>query len=247
THEWAGDSRIRAVLDGIGIHDLGLDTAVDDLSGGERRRVSLAAALVQDLDLLVLDEPTNHLDVEGVQWLADHLRARSSALVVVTHDRWFLDTVATHTWEVVDGRVEQFEGGYNDWVFARAERDRQAAASESRRQNLMRKELAWLRRGAPARTSKPRYRIEAAEALIKDVPPPRDSLRLSSFAARRLGKVVIELEEARLDAPDGRTLVEDLTWRLAPGERLGLVGVNGSGKTTLLRALAGEAPLAAGR
>ncbi|MFN3602091.1 MAG: ABC-F family ATP-binding cassette domain-containing protein [Dietzia sp.] len=247
THEWAGDSRIRAVLDGIGIHDLGLDTPVADLSGGERRRVSLAAALVQDLDLLVLDEPTNHLDVEGVQWLADHLRARSSALIVVTHDRWFLDTVATHTWEVVDGRVEQFEGGYNDWVFARAERDRQSAASESRRQNLMRKELAWLRRGAPARTSKPRYRIEAAESLIKDVPPPRDSLRLSSFAARRLGKVVIELEDARLDAPDGRTLVEDLTWRLAPGERLGLVGVNGSGKTTLLRALAGEAPLGSGR
>lgn len=245
-HEWAGDARVRAVLDGIGIHDLGLDTPVADLSGGERRRVSLAAALVQDLDLLVLDEPTNHLDVEGVQWLADHLVARSSALVVVTHDRWFLDTIATHTWEVVDGHVEQYEGGYNDWVFARAERDRQAAATESRRQNLMRKELAWLRRGAPARTSKPRYRIEAAEALIKDVPPPRDSLQLSSFAARRLGKVVIELEDARLDAPDGRTLVDDLTWRLAPGERVGLVGVNGSGKTTLLRALAGEAPLAAG-
>ena len=246
-HEWAGDARVRAVLDGIGIHDLGLDTPVADLSGGERRRVSLAAALVQDLDLLVLDEPTNHLDVEGVQWLADHLVGRSSALVVVTHDRWFLDTVATRTWEVVDGRVEQYEGGYNDWVFARAERDRQAAATESRRQNLMRKELAWLRRGAPARTSKPRYRIEAAEALIKDVPPPRDSLQLSSFAARRLGKVVVELEDARLDAPDGRTLVDDLTWRLAPGERIGLVGVNGSGKTTLLRALAGAAPLAAGR
>ncbi|MFB9259725.1 ABC-F family ATP-binding cassette domain-containing protein [Dietzia aerolata] len=246
-HEWAGDARVRSVLDGIGIHDLGMDTPVADLSGGERRRVSLAAALVQDLDLLVLDEPTNHLDVEGVQWLADHLVRRSSALVVVTHDRWFLDTIATHTWEVVDGRVEQYEGGYNDWVFARAERDRQAAATESRRQNLMRKELAWLRRGAPARTSKPRYRIEAAEALIKDVPPPRDSLQLSSFAARRLGKVVVELEDVQLDAPDGRTLVEDLTWRLAPGERVGLVGVNGSGKTTLLRALAGEAPLAAGR
>ena len=247
THEWAGDARVRSVLDGIGIHDLGLDTPVADLSGGERRRVSLAAALVQELDLLVLDEPTNHLDVEGVQWLADHLVRRSSALVVVTHDRWFLDTVATRTWEVVDGRVEQYEGGYNDWVFARAERDRQSAVTESRRQNLARKELAWLRRGAPARTSKPRYRIEAAEALIKDVPPPRDSLQLSSFAARRLGKVVIELEDARLDAPDGRTLVDDLTWRLAPGERIGLVGVNGSGKTTLLRALAGEAPLASGR
>lgn len=246
THEWAGDARVRGVLDGIGIHDLGLDTPVADLSGGERRRVSLAAALVQDLDLLVLDEPTNHLDVEGVQWLADHLVSRSSALVVVTHDRWFLDTVATRTWEVVDGRVEQYEGGYNDWVFARAERDRQAAATESRRQNLARKELAWLRRGAPARTSKPRYRIEAAEALIKDVPPPRDSLQLSSFAAKRLGKVVVELEDARLDAPDGRTLVDDLTWRLAPGERIGLVGVNGSGKTTLMRALAGEAALAAG-
>lgn len=246
-HEWAGDARIRNVLDGIGIHDLGLDTPVADLSGGERRRVSLAAALVQDLDLLVLDEPTNHLDVEGVQWLADHLVRRTSALVVVTHDRWFLDTVATRTWEVVDGRVEQYEGGYNDWVFARAERDRQAATTESRRQNLARKELAWLRRGAPARTSKPRYRIEAAEALIKDVPPPRDSVQLSSFATRRLGKVVVELEEVQLDAPDGRTLVDDLTWRLAPGERIGLVGVNGSGKTTLLRALAGEAPLAAGR
>ena len=246
-HEWAGDARVRNVLDGIGIHDLGLDTLVRDLSGGEKRRVSLAAALVRDLDLLILDEPTNHLDVEGVQWLADHLVRRSSALVVVTHDRWFLDTVATRTWEVVDGKVEQYEGGYNDWVFARAERDRQAAASESRRQNLLRKELAWLRRGAPARTSKPRYRIEAAESLIKDVPPPRDSVRLSSFAARRLGKVVIELEDARLDAPAGRTLAEDLTWRLAPGERIGLVGVNGSGKTTLLRALAGAAPLAAGR
>ena len=247
THEWAGDPRVREILDGIGIHDLGLDSPVAQLSGGERRRVALAAALVRDLDVLVLDEPTNHLDVEGVQWLAHHLLRRPSALVVVTHDRWFLDTVASQTWEVVDGAVETYEGGYNDWVFARTERARQAEAAESRRQNLMRKELAWLRRGAPARTSKPRYRIEAAEALIKNVPPPRDSVELAKFATKRLGRIVIELEDVDLQTPDGRTLVEDLTWRLAPGERVGLVGVNGSGKTTLLRALAGEAPLAAGR
>ncbi len=239
-HEWAGDPRIRSVLHGIGVDALGLDAAVDDLSGGERRRVALAAALVQDLDMLVLDEPTNHLDVEGVQWLANHLVARRSALVVVTHDRWFLDTVATRTWEVHHGVVDSYEGGYADWVYARAERGRQSDAAESRRQNLARKELAWLRRGPPARTSKPKYRIEAAEALIADVPPPRDSVALASFAARRLGKVVVELEDVELSTPDGRELVHDLTWRLAPGERVGLVGVNGSGKTTLLRTLAGE-------
>ncbi|MGB2718144.1 MAG: ABC-F family ATP-binding cassette domain-containing protein [Rhodococcus sp. (in: high G+C Gram-positive bacteria)] len=252
-HEWAGDSRVRNILTGIGIADLGpagssgLDAPIDNLSGGERRRVALAAALVQDLDLLVLDEPTNHLDVEGVQWLAAHLVSRRSALVVVTHDRWFLDTVANRTWEVVGGGVEAYEGGYNDWVFARAERSRQADASEERRRNLARKELAWLRRGAPARTSKPKYRIEAAEALIADVPAPRDSVALSSFAQRRLGKVVIELEDARLETPDGRELVKDFTWRLAPGERVGLVGVNGSGKTTMLRTLAGELQPAAGK
>ena len=246
-HEWAGDARIRSVLTGIGIDNLGLDAVVDGLSGGERRRVALAAALVQDLDLLVLDEPTNHLDVEGVQWLAEHLLARRSALVVVTHDRWFLDTVATRTWEVVNGRVESYEGGYNDWIFARAERARQADAMEERRRNLARKELAWLRRGAPARTSKPKYRIEAAEALIANVPPPRDSVALASFAKRRLGRVVIELEDATLTTPDGRELVRDLTWRLGPGERIGLVGVNGSGKTTLLRTLAGELEPAQGR
>ncbi|MGX7723920.1 ABC-F family ATP-binding cassette domain-containing protein [Rhodococcus pyridinivorans] len=246
-HEWAGDARIRSVLTGIGIDNLGLDAVVDGLSGGERRRVALAAALVQDLDLLVLDEPTNHLDVEGVQWLAEHLLSRRSALVVVTHDRWFLDTVATRTWEVVNGRVESYEGGYNDWIFARAERARQADAMEERRRNLARKELAWLRRGAPARTSKPKYRIEAAEALIANVPPPRDSVALASFAKRRLGRVVIELEDATLTTPDGRELVRDLTWRLGPGERIGLVGVNGSGKTTLLRTLAGELEPAQGR
>ncbi len=200
-HEWAGDARIRSVLAGIGVDRLGLDALVDGLSGGERRRVALAAALVQDLDLLVLDEPTNHLDVEGVQWLAEHLLARRSALVVVTHDRWFLDTVATRTWEVVNGQVESYEGGYNDWIFARAERARQADAMEERRRNLARKELAWLRRGAPARTSKPRYRIEAAESLIANVPPPRDTVALASFAKRRLGRVVIELEDATLTTP----------------------------------------------
>lgn len=247
TFEWASNAKVREVLQGTGVVELGLDTPVGQLSGGERRRVNLAAALVQDLDLVVLDEPTNHLDVEGVQWLADHLLSRKVAVVVVTHDRWFLDTVANLTWEVHDGAVDVYEGGYNDWTFARAERARQADAIEQRRQNLARKELAWLRRGAPARTSKPRYRIEAAEALIKDVPPPRDTVELMAFSKQRQGRVVIELEDARIDAPDGRTLVDHLTWRLGPGERIGLVGVNGSGKTTLLRSLAGEYPLAAGK
>lgn len=215
--EWASNAKVREVLAGTGVAELGLDTPVGQLSGGERRRVNLAAALVRDLDLVVLDEPTNHLDVEGVQWLADHLMKRKLAIVVVTHDRWFLDTVATLTWEVHDGKVDVYEGGYNDWTFARAERARQADAIEQRRQNLARKELAWLRRGAPARTSKPRYRIEAAEALIADVPAPRDTVELMAFSKQRQGRVVIELEDARIDAPDGRTLVDHLTWRLAPG------------------------------
>ena len=247
TFEWASKSSVRDVLDGLGITELGLDSKVGQLSGGERRRTNLAAALVQELDLLVLDEPTNHLDVEGVQWLADYLLKTKAALVVVTHDRWFLDTVATRTWEVHDGRVDTYEGGYNDWVYARAERARQADAVEQRRRNLARKELAWLRRGAPARTSKPRYRIEAAEALIADVPAPRDTVELMAFSKQRQGKVVIELEDAYISTPDGRDLVRDLTWRLAPGERIGLVGVNGSGKTTLLRVLAGEYALGTGR
>ena len=247
TFEWASKSSVRDVLDGLGITELGLDSKVGQLSGGERRRTNLAAALVQELDLLVLDEPTNHLDVEGVQWLADYLLKTKAVLVVVTHDRWFLDTVATRTWEVHDGRVDTYEGGYNDWVYARAERARQADAVEQRRRNLARKELAWLRRGAPARTSKPRYRIEAAEALIADVPAPRDTVELMAFSKQRQGKVVIELEDAYIATPDGRDLVRDLTWRLAPGERIGLVGVNGSGKTTLLRVLAGEYALGTGR
>ncbi|MFL6120340.1 ATP-binding cassette domain-containing protein [Actinophytocola sp.] len=245
-HEWAADPRARSILDGLGITALGMDAPVGDMSGGERRRVALAAALVQELDLLILDEPTNHLDVEGVQWLADHLLARGTALVVVTHDRWFLDTVCTRTWEVVGGRVEQYEGGYADWVFARAERARLAATVEEKRRNLARKELAWLRRGPQARTSKPRFRVEAAEALISDVPPPRDSVELLAFAKRRLGRTVLELEDVTLRVGD-RNLVERQTWRIGPGDRVGLVGVNGSGKTTLLRLLAGETEPVTGR
>ncbi|GAA4856346.1 ABC-F family ATP-binding cassette domain-containing protein [Saccharopolyspora cebuensis] len=245
-HEWAADPKVRNVLDGLGMTRLGLDTPVADFSGGERRRVALAAALVRDLDLLVLDEPTNHLDVEGVRWLADHLLERRCALVIVTHDRWFLDTVCNRTWEVTRGQVEQYEGGYADWIFARAERARLAQQAEEKRQNLARKELAWLQRGAKARTSKPRFRIEAAEALIADVPPPRDTVELVSFARRRLGKTVLELENVDLSVA-GRTLLRDLTWRIGPGDRIGLVGVNGSGKTTLLRLLAGERAPDAGR
>ncbi|GAA3855313.1 ABC-F family ATP-binding cassette domain-containing protein [Saccharothrix violaceirubra] len=244
-HEWAADARVRSILDGLGVTGFGLDAPVATMSGGERRRVALAAALVQELDLVVLDEPTNHLDVEGVRWLADHLLARRTALVVVTHDRWFLDTVCSRTWEVVGGRVEQYEGGYADWIFARAERARLADTLEEKRRNLARKELAWLRRGAPARTSKPRYRIEAAEALISDVPAPRDSVELLAFAKRRLGKTVLELEDASVVVGD-RKLVDGLTWRIGPGDRVGIVGVNGSGKTSLLRSLAGELPLAGG-
>jgi ATP-binding cassette subfamily F protein uup len=238
-HEWASDARVRSIMDGLGITALGLDSPVGTMSGGERRRVSLAAALIRDLDLLVLDEPTNHLDVEGVRWLAEHLLARRGALVVVTHDRWFLDTVCTRTWEVVGGAVEQYEGGYADWIYARAERARLADTLEEKRRNLARKELAWLRRGAPARTSKPRYRIENAEAIISDVPEPRDKVELMAFAKRRLGKTVIELEDVSFALGD-RTLLDHVTWRIGPGDRIGLVGVNGSGKTSLLRLLSGD-------
>ena len=238
-HQWAADARVRSIVDGLGLTALGMDSSVDTMSGGERRRVALAAALVQELDLVVLDEPTNHLDIEGVQWLAEHLLASGTALVVVTHDRWFLDTVCTRTWEVVGGKVEQYEGGYADWVYARAERARLADTLEEKRRNLARKELAWLRRGAPARTSKPRYRIEAAEALISDVPAPRDSVELLAFAKRRLGRTVIELEDASIDAGP-KPILRHVTWRIGPGDRIGLVGVNGSGKSTVLRLLAGE-------
>ena len=242
-HEWAGDARVRDVLTGLfGGLDLpgfpqGLDTVVGPLSGGERRRIALAKLLVAEQDLIVLDEPTNHLDVEGIAWLARHLRARRSALVCVTHDRWFLDQVCTRMWDVQDGTVHEYEGGYSDYVFARAERERIAASEEARRRNLVRKELAWLRRGAPARTSKPRFRVEAANALIADVPPPRDSAELMRFASARLGKTVFDLEDVTLQAGP-KVLLKHLTWQLGPGDRIGLVGVNGAGKTSLLRALA---------
>ncbi|MFF7360866.1 ATP-binding cassette domain-containing protein [Streptomyces sp. NPDC008125] len=242
-HEWAGSAKIRDVLTGLfgGLalpgFEHGLDTVIAPLSGGERRRIALAKLLIADQDLIVLDEPTNHLDVEGISWLAGHLRARRSALVCVTHDRWFLDQVCTRMWDVQRGTVHEYEGGYSDYVFARAERERIAATEESKRQNLMRKELAWLRRGAPARTSKPRYRIEAANELIADVPPPRDTSELMKFANARLGKTVFDLEDVTVQAGP-KTLLEHLTWQLGPGDRIGLVGVNGAGKTSLLRSLA---------
>ncbi|WP_129842100.1 ABC-F family ATP-binding cassette domain-containing protein [Streptomyces sp. RFCAC02] len=250
-HEWAGDASVRDVLTGLfGGLDMpgfpaGPDTVIGPLSGGERRRIALAKLLVAEQDLIVLDEPTNHLDVEGIAWLASHLRTRRAALVVVTHDRWFLDQVCTRVWDVQRGTVHQYDGGYSDYVFARAERERVAAAEESKRQNLVRKELAWLRRGAPARTSKPRFRVEAANALIEDVPPPRDTAELSRFASARLGKTVYDLEDVTVRVGEGaseRTLLSHLTWQLGPGDRIGLVGVNGAGKTSLLRTLArGEA------
>ncbi|MFJ1861840.1 ABC-F family ATP-binding cassette domain-containing protein [Streptomyces anulatus] len=242
-HEWAGSAKIRDVLTGLfgGLalpgFEHGLDTVIAPLSGGERRRIALAKLLIDEQDLIVLDEPTNHLDVEGISWLAGHLRTRRSALVCVTHDRWFLDQVCTRMWDVQRGTVHEYEGGYSDYVFARAERERIAATEESKRQNLMRKELAWLRRGAPARTSKPRYRIEAANELIADVPPPRDTSELMKFANARLGKTVFDLEDVTVQAGP-KTLLTHLTWQLGPGDRIGLVGVNGAGKTSLLRALA---------
>ncbi len=244
-HDWAGDARVREVLAAL-LGGVSLHATIGPLSGGERRRVALASVLVHRHGLLLLDEPTNHLDVEAIDWLGRQLAARSEAVVVVTHDRWFLDTVANLTWEVVDSGVEAYDGGYSAYVLAKAERVRIAAAEESRRQNLLRKELAWLRRGPPARTSKPRFRIAAAEELIQGEPPARDSLELAKFATARLGKTVVDLEDVSL-AFGGRTLLDRITWQLGPGDRIGLVGVNGAGKTSLLRLLDGEVRADSGR
>jgi ATP-binding cassette subfamily F protein uup len=244
-HQWAADFRTREIVEVL-LAGVALDRPVIGLSGGERRRCSLAALLLGDHDLIVLDEPTNHLDVEAVAWLAQHLVKRPSAMVVVTHDRWFLDEVCQWTWEVHDGVVDAYEGGYAAFVLAKAERSRQASASEMRRQNLARKELAWLRRGPPARTSKPKFRIDAANALIEDVPPPRDRLELQKFATQRLGKDVLDIEDADLVRGD-RTLLKHATWRLGPGDRVGIVGVNGAGKSSVLNLISGALQPAAGK
>ncbi|MFJ4046763.1 ABC-F family ATP-binding cassette domain-containing protein [Microbacterium sp. NPDC089987] len=287
-HEWAGDARTRDVIAGL-LTDLPWDAQIGSLSGGQRRRVQLAQLLIQDWDLIFADEPTNHLDVEAITWLAAHLKSRWSknagALLVVTHDRWFLDEICTATWEVHDRVVEPFEGGYAAYILQRVERDRMAAASEAKRQNLARKELAWLRRGAPARTSKPKFRIDAANALIADVPPIRDSVSLQSLAVSRLGKDVVDLLDAGVSYPSAgsgtqggagsgtqggagsgtqggagsgtqggagsgtqvKTVLQDVEWRIAPGERTGILGVNGAGKSTLLGLVSGDVEPTSGR
>jgi ATPase subunit of ABC transporter with duplicated ATPase domains len=244
-HIWAAEPDTRAIVEHL-LAQVSLDADVGDLSGGERRRVALAAVLIAGHDVLVLDEPTNHLDVEVVGWLAQHLSGqRSQALVVVSHDRWFLDAVTTKTWEVHDGAVDAYDGGYAAYVLARAERMRLAAGTEARRRNLMRKELAWLRRGPPARTSKPKFRIQAANELIANEPPPRDSLVLQRFATTRLGKDVFDLHRLRLEVGD-RVILDKIDWSIGPGARIGLVGVNGTGKTSVLRLLTGELEPSAG-
>ena len=247
-HQWASDPAIREIFDGLlgGFDEDLLARRLGTMSGGERRRVQLARALIADLDLLLLDEPTNHLDVEVVAWLADHLASRPRlSVVIVTHDRWFLDALCERTWEVVDGGVEEYDGGYSAFVLSKAERSRQAAASESRRQNLLRKELAWLRRGAPARTSKPKFRIDAANELIKGEPAPRDDVQLLAFANARLGKTVYEFHDVTV-AVGERTLIDHLTWDVGPGQRVGILGSNGTGKTSLIRTMLGEIPPAEG-
>ena len=248
-HEWARDPLIREIFTGLfgGFDDHLFERLFASLSGGEKRRVGLAKLLIDDLDLILLDEPTNHLDVEGVAWLAEHLNKRKDlALLVVTHDRWFLDAVTDRTWEVVLGKVEEYDGGYSAFVLAKAERSRQANVLDSRRNNLIRKELAWLRRGAPARTTKPKFRVDAANELISAEPAPRDSTELLKFALNRLGNTVFELHHAVIKAGD-KELIDNLTWNVGPGDRIGIVGVNGAGKTTLMRTLAGLNQPAAGK
>jgi ATP-binding cassette subfamily F protein uup len=248
-HEWAGNPKIRDIFQGL-LKDFDFDQKVSELSGGQRRRVALAALLAKEWDILMLDEPTNHLDIEGVAWLAQHLKTRwgksTGGLLVVTHDRWFLDEVCNLTWEVHDGIVEIYDGGYAAYILERNERARSQAVSESRRQNLLRKELAWLRRGAPARTTKPKFRIDAANELIANEPPPRDSVSLAKLATTRLGKDVLDIENLSYEV-DSKQILNNVTLRLGPGDRIGLVGPNGAGKTTLLRLILGKISPTSGR
>jgi len=248
-HEWASDPKIREVFTGLfgGFDDHLFERVFLTLSGGEKRRVGLAKLLIDELDLIMLDEPTNHLDVEGVDWLARHLNARKDlAVLVVTHDRWFLDAVTDRTWEVVGGSLEEYDGGYSAFVLAKAERARQSSAMDARRNNLIRKELAWLRRGAPARTTKPKFRVDAANELISAEPAPRDQSELLKFALNRLGRTVLEFQHAKISAGD-KELIKELTWNIGPGDRFGIVGINGAGKTTLMRTMASELEVAAGK
>ena len=248
-HEWASDPKIREVFTGLfgGFDDHLFERVFLKLSGGEKRRVGLAKLLIDDLDLIMLDEPTNHLDVEGVDWLARHLNARKDlAILVVTHDRWFLDAVTDRTWEVVGGGLEEYDGGYSAFVLAKAERARQSSAMDARRNALIRKELAWLRRGAPARTTKPKFRVDAANELISAEPAPRDQSELLKFALNRLGRTVLEYQHAKISAGD-KELIHELTWNIGPGDRFGIVGVNGAGKTSLMRTMAAELEVAAGK
>ena len=248
-HEWASDAGVRELFAGLfgGYESSIMDRPFASLSGGEKRRVGIAKLLIQSLDIVLLDEPTNHLDVEGVAWLAKHLRKRRElAVVVITHDRWFLDEVSDSIWEVIDGKVESYEGGYSAYVLAKAERARQAGAEDARRNNLIRKELAWLRRGAPARTSKPKFRVDAANQLISAEPAPRNSAELLNFATNRLGNMVYEIHNAKLSIGE-TTLIEKLNWNIGPADRIAIVGVNGSGKTTLMRTLAGQYRFSSGK
>ena len=249
THEWAGNAKVREVLNGLfgGISEDLLDRKISYLSGGERRRVNLARILIADFDLVLLDEPTNHLDVEGVSWLAQYLKRNTKlAVVVITHDRWFLDEVSDQIWEVVEGNVLAYDGGYSAYVLSKAERSRQITVEDGKRNALIRKELAWLRRGAPARTAKPKFRIDAANTLIANEPPPRNETELLNFAANRLGNTVFEIHQATISAGE-KKILEDLYWNIGPGDRIGIVGVNGAGKTTLFRALLGQITASAGK